>query len=87
MPYWYRLVGGLPLHVVLVLLKFAKCSKLSSFLVKFKVLLREPNRQRICGKPNVLHPNPVVAVAFALWICFLCLHYAHGWPPAPLLQQ
>ena len=34
-----RLVGGLPLHVVLALLKFAKCSKLSSLLDKFKVLV------------------------------------------------
>ena len=38
MPHCSRLVGGLPLHVVLVLLKFAKFSKLSSLLVQFKLL-------------------------------------------------
>ena len=36
MPYCSGLVGGLPLHVVLVLLKFAKFPKLSSLLVTFK---------------------------------------------------
>ena len=67
MPYCYRLVGGLPLHVVLVLLKFAKCSKLSSLLVKFKLLVGDPNLQRPCGKPKVMPPNLVVAVASELW--------------------
>ena len=43
MPYCSRLVGGLPLHVVLFLLKFAKFSKLSSLLVTFKVLVSDPN--------------------------------------------
>ena len=51
------LVGGLPLHVVLVLLKFAKCSKLSSLLVKFKLLVGDPNCQRPCGRPKVLPTN------------------------------
>ena len=39
MPYCSRLVGGLTLHVVLAFLKFAKCPKLFSLLVKFKLLV------------------------------------------------
>ena len=66
MPYCSRLVGGLPLHVVVVLLKFDKCSKLSSLLVKFRLLVGDPNCQRPCGKPKVLPPNLVVSVAWAL---------------------
>ena len=85
--YLYRLVGGLPLHLVLVLLNFAKCSKLRSLLDKLKLLVVEPNRQRPCGKLNVLPPNLVVSVASALWPGLLFLHYAPGWPPAPCIKQ
>ena len=63
MQYCYRLVGGWPLHVFLVWIKFAKFSKLSSLLVTFKVLVLDPNRQRPCGKPKVLTTDLVVAVA------------------------
>ena len=67
MPYCSKLVGGFPLHVVLVLIKFSKCPKLSSLLVPFKILVVKPNRQRPCGKPNVPPNNLVVAVDSALW--------------------
>ena len=87
MPYCYRLVGGLPLYVVLVFLKFAKCSNLSPLLVKFKLIVGDLNRQRPCGRPKVLTPNLVVDVASALWPGFLFLHSAPGWPPAPWIQQ
>ena len=83
MSYWPSLVYGLLLHVVLFFLKLAKCYKLSSLLVKFKVLVWEPNRQRPCGKPNVLPPNLVVSVSSALWTGRLCFHSAPGWPPSP----
>ena len=63
MPYCSRLVGRLPLHVFLVLLKFAKCSKLSSLLVQVKLLVGEPNHQMTCGNPKVIPPNLVVAAA------------------------
>ena len=85
--YCSRLVSGLPPHVVLVVLKFAKCSKLSSLLVKSKFLVGEPNCQRPCGKPKVLTPNIVVAMASALWTGLLFLHYDIGWMPAPWLQK
>ena len=87
MPYCSRLVGGLPLHVVLVLLEFAKCSKLSSLLVQVKLLVGEPNHQMTCGKPKVIPPNLVVAAAYALWPGLLLLQYAPEWPPAPCLQK
>ena len=87
MPYYSRLVDGYPLHVVLVLLKFAKYSKLISLLVKFKLLAGEPNRQRPCGKPKVLPPNIVVDLYSALWPGLLFLHCALGWLPAPWLQE
>ena len=67
MPYCSRLVGGLALHVFLVFLEFAKCSKLSSLLVQVKLLVGDPNRQRPCDKPNMLPLNLVVAVASDLW--------------------
>ena len=75
MPYYSRLVGGLLLYLVLVLLKFTECSKLSSLLVQFKLLVGEPSHQSPCGKLNVLPPNLVVAVASALWTGLLFLHY------------
>ena len=87
MPYCYSLVGGLPLRAVLVFLKFAKFSKLSSLLVPFKLLVGVPNRHRPCNKPNVLSPNLVVAVASALRTGLLFLESAPEWPPALWLQQ
>ena len=81
------LVGGLTLHVVLALLKFAKCSKLSSLLDKFKVLVGGPNRKRLCGKTNMLPPNTAVAVASTLWTGLLFLYSTPGWLPSPWLQQ
>ena len=83
MPYCSRLVHGLPLHVVLVFLKFAKCSKLSSLLVKFKLLVGDPNHQRPCGRTKVLPLNLVVSMASALCTGLLLLHSAPGCPPAP----
>ena len=87
MTYCSRLVGGLLLHVVLVLLEFAKCSKLSSLLDKFKVLVGGPNRKRLCGKTNMLPPNTAVAVASTLWTGLLFLYSTPGWLPSPWLQQ
>ena len=87
MPYCSRLVGGLPIHVVLVLLKFAKCSELSSLLVQVKLLVGDPNHQRNCGNPNVLPPNLIVYVASALWPGLLFFQSDHEWPPAPWLQK
>ena len=87
MTYCSRLVGGLLLHVVLVLLEFAKCSKLSSLLDKFKVLVGGPNRKRLCGKTNMLPPNTAVAVASTLWTGLLLLYSTPGWLPSPWLQQ
>ena len=87
MPYCSRLVGGLPLHLVLVLLKFAKCSKLSSSLVKFKLLVGYPNHQRPCVRPKVLPTNIVVALDSALCPSLLFLQYSPGCTPAPWLQQ
>ena len=86
MLYCYRLVGGMPLHVVLVLLKISKSYRLSSLLVQFKLLLGNPNRQRPCGKPNVLPPNLAVAVASALWTGLLFLQYDPGCLPSLWLQ-
>ena len=82
-----RLVGGLPLHVVLAFLKFAKCPKLFSLLVQFKLLVVDPNRHRPCGKPNVLPQNLVVSVASALWPGLLFLQSAPDFPPTPWIQQ
>ena len=87
MPNCSRLVGGLPLHVVLVLLNFAKCSKLSSLLVKCKLQLGDPNRQSSCGKPKLLPTNIVFAVASDLWPGLLFLNSAPGWPTTPWPQQ
>ena len=87
MPYYSRLVGGLPLHVVLDLLKFAKFYNLSSLLVKFKLLVGGPNCQRPFGKTKVLPPNLVFAVASDLWPGLLLSNSDHVWPPAPWLQQ
>ena len=87
MPYCSRLVGGMPLHLVLVFLKLAKYSKLISILVKFTLLVGDPNHHSTCGKPNVLPPNLVDYVASALWTGLLCFHSAPGWPPAPWLQK
>ena len=87
MMYCYRLVGGLPLHVDLFLLKFAKLSKLRSLLVQFKLLVGDPNCQRPCGKPKLLPPDLVVAVPSSLWSGILFLHFSPGSLPAPWLQQ
>ena len=81
------LVGGLPLHVVLVLLTFSKYYKLSSFLVEFKLLVGESNRQRPCGRPKLLPPNIVVSVASAMWPGLLFSNYDPGWQPDPWLHQ
>ena len=87
MPYCSRLVGWLPLHVVLVFIKNSKCSKLSSLLVEFKLLVEDPNRQRRCVRPKVQHPNLVVYVVSTLWPGLLFLHSDPGWPSDPCLQQ
>ena len=65
MPYCSMLFDWLPLHLVLVLLKFAKCSKLSSLLVQFKLIVGYTNRQKPFGRPKVLPPNLVSTVASA----------------------
>ena len=87
MPYCSRLVGGLPLYVVLVFLKFAKFSKLSSLLVTFKLLVSEPNRQMPCGNLHVLPPILVSELASPLWPVLLLFHYVPAWPSTPWLQQ
>ena len=87
MPYCSGLVGGLPLHVVLVLLKFAKFSKLNSLLVTFKSIVSDPNRKRPCVKPNVMPPILVVTMSYALWRGLLLLNYVPEWPPTPWPQQ
>ena len=87
MKYWSGLVGGLTLHVVLVFLKFAKCSKLSLLLVSFKLLVGDPDRQRPYGKPTFLPPNLVASVAYSLYPGLFCLHSSPVWPPSQWLQQ
>ena len=72
-PYCSSLVGGWPLHVFLVWLKFAKFSKLSSLLVTFMLLVCDPNLQRPCGSPKVMLPDLFVAIALSLWTEFLLL--------------
>ena len=86
-PYCYRLVDGLPCHVVLILLEFAKCSKLNSLSVKFKLLVGDPNRQRLCGRPKVLLPNLFFAVDPALWPGLLFLNSYPVWMLTPWLKQ
>ena len=63
MTYFYRLVCGYPLHVFLVLLNF---SKSISICVTLILIVLDPNRQRPCGRPKVLSPKFLVAVALAL---------------------
>ena len=76
MLYFSRLVGRCLLHVLLVWIRFAKISKLSSLCVTFILLVGGHNRQRPCGKPNVIPPDLVVAVDPALWPGLLFLNYA-----------
>ena len=78
MLYCSRLVGGLPLHLILVLLKNSKCLKLSSLLGKFKLLVEEINFQRPCGRPKVMPPNLVVSVALELGPVLLVLYSDPG---------
>ena len=87
MTYCSRLVGGLTLHVVLVMLKFAKISKISSFLVLFKLLVGGPNRQSPSGKTNMLRPKLIVAVDSALWTGLLFLQSAAEGTPDSWLHQ
>ena len=87
MPYCSRLVGGLPLHAVLVFPKLATFSKLSSLLVPFKLLVGNHSHQKTCGKPDMLPPILIVAVASALWPGILFLQSAPAWPTTTWIQQ
>ena len=87
MSYFSRLVEGVLVHVVLLLLKIYKCSKISSLLEKIKLLVGEHNCQRPCGRPKVLTPNLVAAVASDLWPVLLLLQLSHVLPPTLCLQQ
>ena len=61
--------------------------KLSSLLVKFKLLVGDPNRQRLFVRKKLMPLGLVVAVASALWPGLLLLRSDPLYLPAPWLQQ
>ena len=80
----FRLVGGLPLHVFLVLLIFVKLISLS---VALFLLVPDPNHQRPCGRPKLFPTNILADIALYLCPCLFVLHWVPLWPPTPYLQQ
>ena len=87
MLYYSRLVGGCLIHVLLVWINVSNFFKLSPLCVTFKLIVKDSNRQMPCGKPKVVPPYLVVAVASELWPGILFLQSGPVFPPAPWLQQ